>query len=162
VENGELKKHTVGVYFQNIPQDPMSGWSSLEYKDAEARGYFKIDFLNLAVYKKINSEAHLQALMAQEPAWEMLESEELVDELFHLNGHYDVVMRMQPKTIMQLAMVLALIRPGKRHLIGKPWSEVEKSIWVTHEEDAYTFKKAHALSYAFVVAVQMNLMVEGV
>lgn len=61
---------------------------------------------------------------------------------------------------MQLAMVLALIRPGKRHLIGFDWPQVEADIWTNTDNDDYTFKKAHAVSYAHVVVVQMNLLLE--
>lgn len=157
VEN-ELRKHVVGVYFQSIPQDPLSGVASIEYKQAEQRGYFKIDFLNLNVYKGVRDEAHLDHLIAREPQWEMLESPEIVEQLFHLGGHFDIVQQMQPRSIMQLAMVLAMIRPGKRHLVGKTWAEVEQDIWTVPENDAYSFKKAHSVSYAMVLVVQMNLM----
>lgn len=160
MENGVFKKHNVGVYFQDIPADAMTGWASVPYKEAEARGYFKIDFLNLQVYTKVRDEAHLLKLMEQEPAWDILEIESVVNELFHINGHFDVVQTMKPRTIEQMAMVLALIRPAKRHLVGRTWEEVEAEIWTNVDDDKYGFKKAHAISYAMVVVVQMNLFVE--
>lgn len=157
-QDGDLRKHVVGVYFQSVPQDPLSGVASIDYKAAEQRGYFKIDFLNLNVYKGVRNEAHLNQLIEREPVWEMLESQEIVEQLFHLGGHFDIVQQMQPRSIMQLAMVLAMIRPGKRHLVGKTWAEVEQDIWTVPESDAYSFKKAHSVSYAMVLVVQMNLM----
>jgi hypothetical protein len=157
-QDGDLRKHVVGVYFQSIPQDPLTGVASIEYKAAEARGYFKIDFLNLSVYKGVRDEAHLDDLISREPMWEMLESPEIVEQLFHLSGHFPTVQAMQPRSIMQLAMVLAMIRPAKRHLIGKSWPEVEQEIWTVPESDAYSFKKAHSVSYAMVLVVQMNLL----
>lgn len=161
VEKGELKKHNVGVYFQAIPQDPLTGFASIEYKEAEERGYFKLDMLNLTIYKQVRDEDHLNRLLEQEPLWDMLEEQSVVDQLFHISGHYDVVSKMKPRSIMQLAMVLAMIRPAKRFLIGKSWEEVEAEIWTTPEDpDAYYFKKAHALSYAHVLVVQMNLLLE--
>jgi hypothetical protein len=54
-------------------------------------------------------------------------------------------------------MFLALIRPAKKHLIGKSWSEVSQTIW-NKEDDGYSFKKAHAIGYSQLVAVHMNLL----
>jgi hypothetical protein len=67
----------------------------------------------------------------------------ITDQLFQLNGHFDIVSKMKPKTIYQLAMVLALIRPAKRYLVGKTWAEVEAEIWAPVEGDEYAFKKSH-------------------
>lgn len=160
VEKGDLKKHVVGVYFQDVPVDPLTGLCSVPYKEAEARGYFKIDVLNLTIYKQVRDETHLNELLGREPLWELLEDQAIVDQLFQLNGHFDIVSKMKPKTIMQLAMVLALIRPAKRYLVGKSWDEVEKEIWKPVEGDGYAFKKSHSLGYAHVLVVQMNLLVE--
>ena len=66
---------------------------------------------------------------------------------------------MKPTSVEQLAMVLALIRPGKRHLVGKSWTLIKRSIW-DETDDGYSFKKAHSVSYALAIVVQMNLMVE--
>jgi hypothetical protein len=60
-------------------------------------------------------------------------------------------------TIPRMAMFLAAIRPGKKHLIGQPWKDVAKTIW-DKVEGEYTFKKAHAVSYAHLVVVHMNLI----
>ena len=160
LDGGEFKKHNVGVYFQDIPTDPMTGWASIPYKEAEERGYFKIDFLNLNVYGQVRDEAHLMELMEREPAWELLELESVVNDLFHINGHFETVKTMKPSSIEQMAMVLAMIRPAKKHLVGRSWAEVEKEIWTSTDDDKYAFKRAHAISYSYVVVVQMNLFVE--
>ena len=47
------KKHNTGVYVQPIPCDPISRLSTIDYKTAEDRGYFKLDFLNTIILKKI-------------------------------------------------------------------------------------------------------------
>jgi hypothetical protein len=57
-------------------------------------------------------------------------------------------------------MFLAAIRPGKKHLIGLPWSEVTNTIW-EKEEGVYTFKKSHAVAYAHLVVVHINLLEEN-
>lgn len=158
--DGDLVRHNVGIYIQEIPTHPLTGIATIPYKEAEERGYFKLDFLNLNIYKDVNSPSHLDALVQREPAWELLEHQEIVDQLFHLHGHFDIVQKMKPKSVDQLAMLLALIRPAKRHLIGKDWDEIEKTIWDEPEGDLYAFKKAHSYSYAMAIVVQMNLMLE--
>lgn len=161
IKDGVLKRHNVGVYLHDVPVDPITNFCSIEYKRAEELGFFKMDFLNVSVYKDVKSPEHLDKLMNTPPMWEILEDESIVDGLFHLGGHFDVVSKMKPKSVMELAMVLALIRPAKRHLVGKSWSEVEKDIWTASADDLYGFKKSHAVSYALVIVVQMNLLVEG-
>jgi hypothetical protein len=58
-----------------------------------------------------------------------------------------------------MAMFLALIRPGKRHLLGKDWQAISQDIW-TQTEDQYFFKKSHAVSYAVLVTLHMKLLDE--
>lgn len=161
-ENNEFKKHNTGVYFQPIPVDPITGLSSIDYKEAEDRGYFKLDFLNVSIYKDIRSEEHLTELTNQEPLWDLLQQDDFVNLLFHVNGHGSILREMKPKTIAQLAAVLAMIRPAKRYLIGKDWNTVMNEIWTKPESDEYYFKKSHATAYAMVIVVQMNLICEQI
>ena len=161
-DHGQLKKHNTGVYCHPIPVNPLTGLASIDYKTAEDRGYFKIDFLNVGIYKDIKSEEHLIELMNTEPLWELLEQDDFCNLLFHVNGHGDTLRKMKPKTIPQLAAVLAMIRPGKRHLIGQDWTTVMKEIWTKPENDEYYFKKSHAHSYAMLVVVHMNLICESI
>ncbi len=149
-----------GIYLQEIPHHPISNIATVDFREADARGYFKIDFLNVSVYEGVRDEAHLIQLLNQEPMWELLTSEEFVDLLFHVNGHIDTLKKMQPKSIEQLAAVLAAIRPAKRHLIGKPWDEVLADVWVKPSDEKYYFKKSHSISYAAAIVVQMNLICE--
>lgn len=162
IENDSVKKHNTGVYFHTIPTNPLTDTASIDYKLAEQRGYFKIDFLNVNVYKDIKNEEHLIRLMETEPLWDLLEQDEFTNLLFHLNGHGNILRIMKPKNILQLAAVLALIRPAKRHLVGKPWDQVLEEVWIKPENDEYYFKKSHAVSYAIVIVVQMNLICESV
>jgi len=154
------KKHNTGVYATEIPHNPIDNLSTIDYKTAEERGYFKLDFLNVSIYKDIKDEAHLISLMEKEPLWELLTHPEFTDQLFHLNGHGMVVKKLCPTSVEQLAAVLAMIRPAKRHLIEKTWTEIMKEVWTKPENDEYYFKKAHAVSYAMAVVVHMNLLVE--
>lgn len=155
------KKHNTGVYVQNIPYNPLTGISTVDYKEAEARGYMKLDFLNVGVYDGVKDKQHLNQLMNTKPLWDLLLEDEFTDKLFHVNGHGSILREMKPTSIEQLAAVLAVIRPAKRYLIGKDWATVMSEVWVKPEGDEYYFKKAHAVAYAHVIVVQMNLICEN-
>ena len=64
----------------------------------------------------------------------------------------------EPRSIEDLAICIALPRPGKAHLINKPRSEINREIWM--KTDNYYFKKSHAIAYASAIVVQLNLMIE--
>jgi DNA polymerase III alpha subunit len=158
--DGKLVAHNTGVYLQTIPYDPATNLAGIEYKAAEDRGYFKLDFLNVGIYKGVQSDDHLKQLMETEPLWDLLEQEDFSNLLFHVNGHGAILREMKPASIEQLGAVLAMIRPAKRYLIGKEWTTVMKEVWTKPEDDEYFFKKAHAIAYAMAVVVQMNLICE--
>ena len=154
------KKHNTGVYVTECPHNPVDNLATIDYKTAEDRGYFKLDFLNVSIYNDVKDEEHLTALMKKEPLWELLQHQEFVDQLFHLNGHTEILKKTCPTSVEKLAAVLAMIRPAKRHLIGKSWTEIMKEVWKKPENGEYYFKKAHAVSYAMAVVVHMNLLCE--
>jgi DNA polymerase III alpha subunit len=160
LDNGKLVKHNTGVYLHTVPTDAVTGLCQLPYELAEEEGYFKIDFLNVGIYKGIRSEEHLIELMNKEPLWDLLEQDDFCNLLFHVNGHGDILRKMKPTTVSQLAAVLAMIRPAKRHLIGKDWMTVMKTIWMKPTNGEYYFKKSHAIAYAVAITVQMNLICE--
>jgi len=157
-DNGRRKKHNTGVYFHEMPSDPFTGLSTIDHKEAEELGYFKIDVLNNHVYESVESEAHLDRLIDTEPLWELFGHKEIVDQLFHVNKHYDIIKQHMPTSIEQLAMILAMIRPGKRYLVGNTWEVIEKEVW--EKTDEYFFKKSHAVGYAVAIIVQLNLICE--
>ena len=163
IRDGKLVKHNTGVYATDIPVDPFVGSASLDYNDAEDRGYMKLDLLNVHVYKQVKSEEHLVRLM-QEPDWTKLYDSSICAQLIHINNHYDTLLKMPEPvdTIPRLAMFLAVIRPAKRHLIGKTWKEVAADVWTKPSDDDYYFKKAHAISYSQLVVVNLNLLCESV
>lgn len=160
-EDDRLVKHNTGIYLHEAPVDPLSNICSIPYNDAENCGYFKIDFLNVGLYNGVKNEEHLIELMNTEPLWDLLEQDEFTNMLFHVNGHGNILRITKPKTIEQLAAVLAMIRPAKRHLIGKNWNEVLNEVWKKPQTDDYYFKKSHATAYAVAIVVQMNLICES-
>jgi DNA polymerase III alpha subunit len=161
-ENTLFKKHNTGVYCHAIPYNTLTDTASIEYKDADKRGYFKIDFLNVGVYKDVKDEAHLNRLLNTEPLWDLLEQDDFSTLLFHVNGHGSILRAMKPRSIEQLAAVLAIIRPGKRYLIGKDWTGIMSEVWQKPTGNEYFFKKAHSVAYAAAIVVQMNLICENI
>jgi DNA polymerase III alpha subunit len=97
--------------------------------------------------------------------WDLLYEKEVCDQLFHINGYHNLLAELKPTSIIELAMFLAMIRPGKKHLIPickeKGFHAIKDEIWIK-TEDAYFFKKAHAVSYASVIVVQLNLICEKI
>ena len=155
-----LVKHNTGVYVTDIPTDPFANIASLDYKVAEDRGYTKLDFLNVSLYTQIKSEQHLIGLMSREPEWDRLYEEHFCSKLIHIGNHYDTLIKMPEavNTIARMAMLLAIIRPGKRHLVGRTWKEVGDTVWEQPLDGSYVFKRSHSCAYAHLVVVNMNLL----
>ena len=162
VDNEKLVKHNTGVYMHEVPVDAITGLCAVPYHQADKEGYFKVDFLNVGIYKGVKDEAHLLELMNTEPLWDLLQQDDFTNMLFHVNGHGSILREMKPNSIEKLAAVLAMIRPAKRYLIGKDWNEVFAEVWVKPVGDEYFFKKSHAVAYAHAIVVQMNIICEGI
>lgn len=156
-----VRKHNTGIHVTDVPYNPMHDMASIDYNEAEKRGYFKLDVLNVHLYSYVKSMKHLRDLM-KSPDWSLLNNREIFEKLIHVNNHWNVLQRMPEPidSIPRLAMFLAIIRPAKRHLIGKTWSEVSKTIW--DRTDDYSFKRSHSIAYAHLVVVNLNLISEGV
>ncbi len=163
IRDEKLVKHNTGVYVTEIPVDPFLNVASIDYQAAEDRGYTKLDFLNVSLYNRVKSEEHLKQLMTKEPEWAKLYEREFCEQLIHIGSHYDTLLKMADvvDTIPRMAMFLSIIRPAKRHLIGKPWAEIAKTVWERPAGDEYYFKKSHAVAYAHLVVVNMNLLTES-
>jgi hypothetical protein len=161
-DKGQLVKHNTGVYLHEVPVDAVTSLCSIPYEQAEEQEFFKIDFLNVGLYNGVRNEEHLIQLMETEPLWDLLLQDDFNNLLFHVNGHGSILREMQPSSIEQLAAVLAMIRPAKRHLIGKDWQTVMKEVWTKPETNDYYFKKSHATAYAAAIVVQMNLICESI
>ena len=114
--------------------------------------------LNNHIYNDVKNEEHLDKLLATEPMWELFEHKEIVDQLFHINKHYEIVKQHLPNSVEDLAIILALIRPGKRYLVGNSWEVISQEVW--EQTDGYFFKRSHAIGYATAIIVQLNLIIE--
>jgi hypothetical protein len=156
------EKHKSGVYLQPIPSDQLTGLASIDYKEAEDRGYFKLDFLNNSAYTGIKDEAHLQKLLNEEPIWDLLQHGDVVSKLAHIHQYIDILNILKPTSVEGLAEVLAIIRPAKRHLLNESKEKIKKEVWMKPTDGSYYFKKAHAIAYAVSIVVQLNLFCEQV
>ena len=158
VEKGELKKHNVGVYFQNIPKDAVTGYSAIPYKEAQEHGFFKIDMLNLNILENFESKDEIRQLLKIEPVWTLLEDEEVVSNLFHLAKHYDTLQKLKPRSVSDLADCLAIIRPNKTHLIDK-YVKNKKAVLkeLYTKRDPSDLRKSHAIPYALLIVLQLHL-----
>lgn len=163
IKNQELEKHNTGVYFHAVPTDPLTGLCSWDYKQAEENLCYKIDLLNVHVYENVKSEEHLTHLINCDLDWTLFEYSDFVDKLIHLGNHAKLVSTLKPTSISDLAIILALIRPGKKHLIDKSiklgLDSVKDEIWLA-TDDSYAFKSSHAHSYALLVKVHACLLIE--
>ena len=165
IRNGKMEKHKTGVYFHAVPIDPLTGTCSVDYEIAEGKGFFKIDMLNVSVYDLIRDEAHLLEMMHRQLDWKVFEDALFVSKLFHLGNYSDLCSRLKPRCIEHIAMILAMIRPGKKHLQDTCWrrgfDSIRDEIWRKSGNDAYYFKHAHGISYAMLVYVHANLLLEN-
>lgn len=157
--NGKVKRHASGVYVTDIPYDPRNQCASIDYEVAAARGYFKIDFLNMSVYKLIKDQEHYDAMLDKEPNWGRLWTDlPWTKQLVHIGNYTDLMASMQPDSILRMAAFISVIRPGKAHLQNRPWTEVFAEVWNGDDSRGFVFKKAHAIGYAILVKLHMNLL----
>jgi len=153
------RRHNSGIYVTNIPRDPVNNCAALDYETAEARGYFKLDFLNMRVYQLIRDPAHYDEMLTAIPPWQRLWTDPgWAKQLVHVGNYTDLLKSMRPDSIPRMAAFISVIRPGKAHLQTRPWAEVFASVWDGDDSQGYTFKKSHSISYAALVALHMNLL----
>ena len=158
----ELIKHPCGQYFQKIAIDPVTGLAAIPYEEAEILGYFKIDFLHMSAIDPIKSKQEVKDLANKEPNWDLLQVESNVVKLVHINKHFELLEKVNPRSVDDLADVLALIRPGKRQLLSEYLTNKQKTrIRLYSKTDTYYFKRSHALAYALTIVLQLHLIEQG-
>ncbi len=159
LHQGQVRRHNSGVYVTDIPWDPINQCAAIEYQEAESRGYFKLDFLNMSVYSLVRSPDHYKDMLDRSPSWSKLWTDtDWASQLVHVGNYTGLLSSMRPDSIPRMAAFISIIRPGKAHLQNLPWAEVFESVWDGDNSRGYTFKKSHAISYAALVALHMNLI----
>lgn len=161
VQNDELLKHNAGVYFQTIPKDSITGLAAIPYKQAQDEGYFKIDFLHLSILDNFESKEEIRALLKCEPDWLLLQQPSVVSRLFQIHKHFDLVSKVRPTSVQELADVIALIRPGKRYLLQaylKDRNAIRTELYRKPDDGRAYYKKPHAVAYALTIVLQLHLV----
>jgi hypothetical protein len=159
LHQGQVRRHNSGVYVTDIPYDPVNQCAAIDYETAETRGYFKIDLLNMSVYQLIKSPEHYEQMSSQEPDWQRLwTNTEWAQQLVHVGNYTELLATMKPDSIPRMAAFISIIRPGKAHLQNQRWDQVFESVWDGDSSRGFVFKKAHAVGYAALVALHMNLL----
>jgi hypothetical protein len=157
--DGRAQVHNSGVYVQAIPRDARTGLAAIDYQAAEQRGYFKLDLLNMSVYQLVRDADHYREMLDREPPWSRLwQDAAWAQQLVHVGNYTDLLAEMRPDSIPRMAAFISVIRPGKAHLQGLPWDQVFATVWDGDDSRGYVFKKSHAVSYARLVALHMNLI----
>ena len=159
LHQGQVRRHNSGIYVTDIPYDPVNACAAIDYEQAEQLGYFKIDLLNMSVYQLIKTPEHYQTMLAATPPWQQLWTDTgWASQLVHVGNYTELLKTMRPDSIPRMAAFISIIRPGKAHLQNRPWAEVFESVWDGDDSRGFVFKQSHAISYAALVALHMNLL----
>lgn len=165
VRDDDLAKHPCGHYFQDIAVDDVTGWAAIPYEEAEVMGFFKIDFLHLSTLDYFESKREIRALLKRSPDWSLLLDERHVSKLFQISKHHAIISQVPPQSIQELADIVALIRPNKRHLLNdykKNKTKIRPMLYRQGSDDKSSFKRSHALAYSMTIVLQLHLIEAGV
>jgi hypothetical protein len=159
LQQGQTRRHNSGVYPTDIPWDPVNQCAAIEYETAEQLGYFKIDLLNMSVYQLIKSPGHYEQMLSRTPPWSRLWTDpDWAGQLVHIGNYTELLQTMRPDSIPRMAAFISIIRPGKARLQNLTWEQVFASVWDGDDSRGFVFKQSHAVSYAALVALHMNLL----
>lgn len=156
----KILPHPSGVYLEDVPVDPITGLCAFDYEYGSEHGFFKVDLLNNTVYDSFKSKDEILEILEQPIEWSLLDKESNVERLPHIGKHYELVEKVRPRSIDELADVLALIRPAKIGLLDEYLKNPElvrkNRLYTRPASDANYFKKSHAISYAYMVVCAMS------
>lgn len=170
IQDGHLKPHNVGVYFQAIPIDPLTSLAAIPYDKAEEYGFFKIDFLHLSILDIFENKEQIRILLQKEPNWTLLQMPSVVQRLFQVGKQFELLSKVKPQSVMELADCIALIRPGKRQAIKAYLKAKERGVLDKFRKFLYAkpndnkayFKKPHAVAYSLTIVLQLHLIEGGI
>ena len=159
IVQGQVRRHNSGIYVTDIPRDPVNNCATIDYEQADQRGYFKIDFLNMGVYQLVKDLKHYKEMLDADPHWARLwQDTAWAGQLVHVGNYTELLKSMRPDSIPRMAAFISIIRPGKAHLQNKTWTDVFESVWDGDDSKGFVFKHSHAISYAALVSLHMNLL----
>lgn len=152
-EQAKVLPHPSGVYLEEVPVDEVTGLCAFDYEYGNDQGVMKVDILNNSVYKSFTSKQEVLDVINGDIDWKMFRKRSVVESLPHLSKHFDLVEKVSPTSVIELADILALIRPGKDHLIEpylKDRKRTRNNLYRMPKTGMY-FKKSHAVSYAMMI-----------
>jgi hypothetical protein len=181
-----LVEHQTGVYFQDIPVEPETGLAVYPYDAAEKLGYDKFDFITNWTLQEIGTPERLIELWNREIDWDWFADSDFVSELPHCGWGQrsrwssfpqtpTLFANYSPRSLLDIAHLTSLIRPGKRHLLSEPYEVQRAEMWKplrledeggkpieaeskkVSQQNRYYLKKAHALAVAVTIVLAAQL-----
>lgn len=178
-ERGRLQPHPAGVYFyKSIPS--FGGITLLDYKEMEYNDYQKIDILNNTYLNDITIEElnlYIDLIEKEEIDWQKLW---VYEEPYQLSKYPGILREFKVSSVLDVAIVLALIRPGSLHnydkmkmyihtdkLLKNKTDDVKEILKETYgiavfdeqfkklkkDDKKYRYKKPHSIGYAYVLLI---------
>lgn len=161
-EKQHIKPHPSGHYVEcGMPKDVFTGQATIDYETAEAWGFNKVDLLINSSYGMFTSKDEVRKLVAKEPDWTLLELDEYLECMPQIYNARTIIRDIKPKSIEDLADVLALMRPGKIELLEtyKKDKAFAREMLYTKTTKVY-FKRSHAIAYASMLVCFLNKLEE--
>jgi hypothetical protein len=178
-ERGELRPHPAGVYFYKmIPS--FDGRTVIDYKKMEEKEYQKIDILNNTYLDDVTEEElnqYVSIIENDEIDWQELWE---FDEPYQLSKYPGILREFAVESVMDVAIVLAIIRPGSLQnydkmkayihtdkLLKKKSEQAQEILKETYgipifdeqfkqlgkEDGKYRYKKPHSIGYSYVLLI---------
>ena len=178
-DRGDTQPHPAGVYFyKSIPS--FDGLSIIDYKSMEEKEYQKIDILNNTYLDGINSDELNQFVSIIESGgidWKSLWEYE---EPYQLSKYPGILREFKVSSVMDIAIVIALIRPGSVQnydkmkkfihtdaLLKNKSEEIQEILKETYgipvfdeqfkklgkDDGKYRYKKPHSVGYSYVLLI---------
>lgn len=136
-------------------EDAFTGLFPVPFQDIDETQAMKVDLLTNTSYGLFSSKEEVLYYRNKIHKFDfsLLQKRDFVEQLPHISNHFYVLVDIQPQSPMQLADVLALIRPGKVHLIDQYKASPEKTrqMLYTRPHKGMYFKKSHATAYAVMI-----------
>lgn len=152
-----IAPHPSGVYLEPVPIDEQTGLAAFDYEYGNEHGFMKVDVLNNSVYSEFKTKEEVRECLEREPDWKDFLNKNIVEGLPHIGKHFDLVKKLKPKSIEDLADILALIRPGKIEFLDEYMEDkkrVRRNLY--KRSSGMYFKKSHAISYACMIVALLN------
>jgi len=178
-EKGTYQSHPAGIYmYAAVPS--FNGVAIIDYKEMEKMEYQKIDILNNTYLDGISNKEMIEFISKIEE--EDIEWKDLwrYAEPYQLGKYPGILREFKVSSVMDLAIILALIRPGSISnydkmkayihtdtILNKKSEKAQKILKETYgipvfneqfkelgiNDGKYRYKKPHSIGYAYVLLI---------